>query len=82
MPQAIFVEQQQFRQSHLWIPLVVLFVVVLGVQLYVIRGREQVHAAQWAGLVLSLAVFLSVGLLLYLAKLEVMVEPGVLKFRM
>lgn len=73
----IFEEVQTFRQPLLWGFMALIFLFVVGGQIYVIAARgTQATWVQWLGLSLGTIIVLAVAVLLYICKLETRVDAG------
>ena len=82
MPETLFEETLRFRQPQLWLPLLILFTAVLGVQAYFLaKSPESLSFLRLLAPAICLVVFGGASLLLYLSRLDVMVTASGLHAR-
>ena len=81
MSKILFEETLQLRQPQLWIPLLVLFAVVLGTQAYFLTGSPRDFTIRLIAFAICLVVFCGVAALLYFSRLDIKVTPSGLHTR-
>ena len=81
MPDYLFEESQSFRQPLLWLFMGIVLLLAAGPQLWIMLGRNGVSAVQIAVLAVTVAIFLGVGSLLYLSRVETAVGSQGLIYR-
>jgi hypothetical protein len=74
MTEIFFEETQSFRQPQLWIPMLSLFILVVGFQSYGLAAAEDGGTARWIALGLFVGIYAAVMILLYLSRLDVTVS--------
>ena len=81
MPDYLFEESQSFRQPLLWLFMGIVLLLAAGPQLWFMLGKNGVTGVQITVLAVTLLIFLGVGSLLYLSRLEATVDSRGLGYR-